>query len=639
MDAALGGQPAAAFRPTDISGKRTLLDMLDRAFRIYRGQFVAFLALTAIVMLPTTIANIPVSIQNTRDPFNETLTTADAFSTLVALVAAAIQVLLTQPMLTYMASESYLGGKSTMGEAFAWVRSRVGKLFGAWLLFGASVMVAGIASGLLLLCYVGVVGFALLVYMAWAIGYCLLPVITLENVKPRTGLNRAWHLGKQRFWRGLGLNLLVGLVTLTFVMGLYLVVEFALLPLDDAGFLVVTTLVRVIALNLLQMLTLPLHTIAFTVFYYDTRVRLEGLDVAFYLSSSKQPRPASVPSPAPKRGFLTGRDVANVLVLILLFTALFALVYFAIVMPIANTIDAGASSAFILGKLDRLAQTEVTTITEEDYWQRLRAAANDLEGVIVADDDARAAVLEAVNERWDGVEAVRLASGEIVAVNMDWLRLPSNTGGGAVQTAHNRATALLAYHAAPGGGGGLSLAALEGLIEAEEAPTPSPRRSLELNPPPGFATVMRVVMIALGIMVVIGGLWGLAHTLRRTAVMQPAAFANGDGDEPQTADAAQYRADASAQAQDYRAAVRYLYLASLLLLDEKRLLRYDPTLTNREHLQRIQDKRELVTLLRPVISVFDRTWYGFADISEADYRQYLAHVERLRQLANERQAS
>jgi len=82
---------------------------------------------------------------------------------------------------------------------------------------------------------------------------------------------------------------------------------------------------------------------------------------------------------------------------------------------------------------------------------------------------------------------------------------------------------------------------------------------------------------------------------------------------------------------DYRNAIRYLYLSSLLVLDERGLLRYDRSRTNREYLRSLASKPELESPLHRVIDVFDRVWYGFENVDEQTYRTYVAQVEELRE--------
>lgn len=103
------------------------------------------------------------------------------------------------------------------------------------------------------------------------------------------------------------------------------------------------------------------------------------------------------------------------------------------------------------------------------------------------------------------------------------------------------------------------------------------------------------------------------------------------GGEPLTADLALKRAQQFSGDGDYRTAVRYLYLSSLLLLEERGLLRYDRSLTNREYLRSVAHRPELASTLREVIDVFDRVWYGFQSLNPNEYEQYVLRVETLKQ--------
>lgn len=83
---------------------------------------------------------------------------------------------------------------------------------------------------------------------------------------------------------------------------------------------------------------------------------------------------------------------------------------------------------------------------------------------------------------------------------------------------------------------------------------------------------------------------------------------------------------------DYRSAVRQLYLATLLLLDQRGKLKYDPTLTNREYLHQTANDPRTTAALVPIVETFDRTWYGFEPISRQEFDAYRERVEAVREL-------
>lgn len=104
--------------------------------------------------------------------------------------------------------------------------------------------------------------------------------------------------------------------------------------------------------------------------------------------------------------------------------------------------------------------------------------------------------------------------------------------------------------------------------------------------------------------------------------------------EPLTSEQALARAHSLSRGGDYRSAVRYLYLSSLLLLDERGLLRYDRSKTNREYLRSLSNTPELSEPLNEVIDVFDNVWYGHHSLDEETFKHYSERVEELKDKKN-----
>jgi hypothetical protein len=139
-----------------------------------------------------------------------------------------------------------------------------------------------------------------------------------------------------------------------------------------------------------------------------------------------------------------------------------------------------------------------------------------------------------------------------------------------------------------------------------------------------FTFIAALLLIAI-FLYILYGTWG-------SLIAEAENAANGEGETtPLTAAAARQRARQLAQAGDHRTAIRYLYLASLLLLEERGLLRYDRTLTNRETLQSVANRPDLAAPLREVVETFDRVWYGYQEVDEPTFEHYAERVEDLRQ--------
>lgn len=136
-----------------------------------------------------------------------------------------------------------------------------------------------------------------------------------------------------------------------------------------------------------------------------------------------------------------------------------------------------------------------------------------------------------------------------------------------------------------------------------------------------------IILLVIG---VIG--WVLALLLRgmRGSVSDEARLQDDlAASDPTTSASALREARSLAQHNDYRTAVRYLYLSSLLWLEEHGHIRRDPALTNREYLERLPPG-PLRARLQPIVETFDRVWYGYSTLDAASFADYQQHVEDLR---------
>lgn len=110
-----------------------------------------------------------------------------------------------------------------------------------------------------------------------------------------------------------------------------------------------------------------------------------------------------------------------------------------------------------------------------------------------------------------------------------------------------------------------------------------------------------------------------------------AKLKEAEEDEPLTSEAAFNRAQQLSKGGDFRAAVRYLYLSTLLILDERGVMRYDRSKTNREYLRSVANSPELSKPLEEVIEVFDNVWYGYHSLDEETFKHYSGRVEELKE--------
>lgn len=90
----------------------------------------------------------------------------------------------------------------------------------------------------------------------------------------------------------------------------------------------------------------------------------------------------------------------------------------------------------------------------------------------------------------------------------------------------------------------------------------------------------------------------------------------------ETEAAALARAETAEASNDFRDALRYLYLSAILHLQERGVLPYDKSLTNREYLHQEQVDINLQTTLGPAVTLFDEVWYGHKPCDAETVKKY-----------------
>lgn len=155
-------------------------------------------------------------------------------------------------------------------------------------------------------------------------------------------------------------------------------------------------------------------------------------------------------------------------------------------------------------------------------------------------------------------------------------------------------------------------------------------QQVEVDPVTGQG--MNWMIGVIGLLLLLGMLIYLFRGLRGSWAREARVH---DADDPEahlTANTALQQAAILVRSGDYRTAVRYLYLSSLLWLDERGMLRYDRALTNREYLERLSDNPELRLWLTPIVDTFDRVWYGHMTLDAESFAAYQQQVDGLRKL-------
>jgi len=278
-------------------------DVLDRTFTVYRAKPLVFIGLSAIWYLLLVLVFVVLAVaifagalaafaRQATTPSPEQIAGAAVGIigfVLVAIVVAIIAISAQSASLVYAASRRYLAKDVAIGESFRAGLSASGRLFiagvlvflaivGVWavLLIVAAITNQGLVFFLAILA--GIVATAYL-----ACSWLVAPVIVVvEKMGPVAALGRAWRLSGGNRWRILGIQVLLFILNLVLSLligGLFGGLVAAGAQGGTPGQLGVTSIVQSIVNLASTIIWAPVEWIAFTVLYYDLRVRKEAFDL------------------------------------------------------------------------------------------------------------------------------------------------------------------------------------------------------------------------------------------------------------------------------------------------------------------------------------------------------------------------
>ena len=295
-------------------------DIVDRVFSVYRGRPVLFMVLSAVPYLALflVIGGIALSLGSLLvplGPFIDSLT--DSFSTttgarpnvpvtpavataIVALVVLGLIAVLVSVLflsvqigsLVDAAAARYLGRETTVGASFRAGLRVAPKIIATglmlflslavgWILLFAVLVLANNA----LLATVGFLGGLVATVFAFA-SWLVAPVVAaIEPIGPLHAVRRSWWLSNGHRWRILGLQILLAVLQLVLSTLISFIFVAAFIS-DSVVRLVLQNIVNVIA----TVLWAPIEWAAFTILYFDLRVRKEALDLQ--LAAEALPREA-----------------------------------------------------------------------------------------------------------------------------------------------------------------------------------------------------------------------------------------------------------------------------------------------------------------------------------------------------------
>ncbi len=226
-------------------------EILDGALAIYREGFGTLVSVAVVCQGVPAVLNVYVGLGG-GIVFHPVLW-------LVAMVLAGVGNLVATGATVWVISEIYLGREPDFGDAISYAFGKIVQL-----------LIAGLAKGILVFLA------SLLLLIPGVIVWCGYSVVTQVVVLERLpssldSLGRSWDLTKGHKGKAFALVFVVSLL-----LGLPLIIGGALATFIPALYETVT-----IGGQILQLMVYPIMACAFTLFYYDLRVRKEAFDLEY----------------------------------------------------------------------------------------------------------------------------------------------------------------------------------------------------------------------------------------------------------------------------------------------------------------------------------------------------------------------
>ena len=257
--------------------------LLDRAFRLYTGNFSLMLGISAAAYVPFYLIMLAVeSSLGGSLPSREVGLSTLLFQLVFLMLWASIAFPIASGATTYAISERYLGSDVTIGDALRRGLSHFWPLSIAQITATIRVM-----FGFLLLIIPGIL---------WMLSYSLIvPAIAVEGQRALPSLRRSRDLIKGYRGKAFCILLVVNLLQLVLTGGVGMITRLLFSGESESGAILSSALN-----NLLSIFLTPLGIIAAILLYYDMRIRKEGFDLEM-LSRALASEPqelAAAPTPS-----------------------------------------------------------------------------------------------------------------------------------------------------------------------------------------------------------------------------------------------------------------------------------------------------------------------------------------------------
>src|SRR5687768_17303003 len=312
-------------------------ELLDRAIRLYRANFLTFIGIIAVVYVPLMVLQTAASALLSSSMLQSFSTPEEIFSNTAywagigsTLILALVQFVLVQGIatgaLTRAVADNYLGKKTGILDAYRGIGKSWLTLVGALLLLGILLFVLFVWW--LVPCIGWFTGLGMMVFLMAAINPLVPPAVVLEKQGAIDAIKRAWSLARRRFWPVIGYIFVLYLFSMIVVNGPAAIANILLAQvfqsLGDQNHtmqVVLTSILQGLVSLVFILIYYPLQMAAFTLIYFDLRVRTEGFDIALLTmeasGSTEITETMAAPVPQGNERLITGPELGNFAILTL----------------------------------------------------------------------------------------------------------------------------------------------------------------------------------------------------------------------------------------------------------------------------------------------------------------------------------
>lgn len=340
----------------------TLGEILDKAIRLYRQNFLKFIGIYAIPYIPLVLIQTALSVLYTTSMLqpgilggeDPTAAMGVGLVTIIGfLIFAVANFILVSGFataaLTRAVANNYMDKPIGILDSYRAISGSVWKLIGA--LFLASILLFALLFWTIMPLVGWFSGPGMMMFFSLVVIPLIAPIASLEKLNVGETLRRAWDLGRTRFWWLIGYSIVLALLGQLIVTGpVYLlsaILQGVFAALSEISYemqSILNTLANGLVSLALGLLYSPLQLTMMTVVYFDLRARNEGLDLALQLAPTNetQTETTALPEISSKAStpLLTGLDIGRFallsLIAMMLFGCYFFLMFFFIGMTAAG---------------------------------------------------------------------------------------------------------------------------------------------------------------------------------------------------------------------------------------------------------------------------------------------------------------